>query len=121
MSARQRSSSNGRQTHQRATAPDRSTPLWRAWRGRAVPELARFFGIVVRMNFRDHPPPHFHARYGDQDAAVGILTLGILRGELSPRVLGLVLKWAASHRKELSANWDRAQSEVPLHPIAPLT
>jgi hypothetical protein len=55
-----------------------------------MPELSRFFGLVVLMFYRDHPPPHFHVRYGRQRAIVDIRTLGVLAVRLSPRALGLV-------------------------------
>ncbi len=85
-----------------------------------MPELSRFFGIVIAMFFSDHPPPHFHARYGGQKAIISIESLAVLEGELSPRVLGLVTEWAALHRAELEANWRRAERQAPLVPIAPL-
>ncbi|MBI4905493.1 MAG: DUF4160 domain-containing protein [Acidobacteria bacterium] len=85
-----------------------------------MPEVARFFGIVVRMYFRDHGPAHFHAEYGEYEALVEIETLAILRGELPRRALALVLEWAALHRQELKADWERARSGTPLESIAPL-
>lgn len=69
--------------------------------GEHVPEISRFFGIVIAMYFSDHPPPHFHARYGKEKALVSIDRLGLIRGHLSPRVLGLVVEWAAEHQEEL--------------------
>ena len=55
-----------------------------------MPELCRFFGLVILMFYNDHPPPHFHVRYGGQRAIVDIRTLAVLEGRLSPRALGLV-------------------------------
>jgi len=66
-----------------------------------MPEISRFFGIVVQMYYADHEPPHFHVRYSGQKALIGIQTLSVLRGSLSPRVLGLVTEWATLHRSEL--------------------
>jgi Domain of unknown function (DUF4160) len=86
----------------------------------AVPELSRFFGIVISMHYNEHAPPHFHTRYGAQKATVRIRELTVLHGGLSPRVLGLVVEWAALHRDELVANWACAARRVPLVPIAPL-
>jgi uncharacterized protein DUF4160 len=60
-----------------------------------MPEISRFFGIIIAMFYNDHPPPHFHVRYGSQRAVVGIEDLVLLDGGLSPRVLGLVIEWAA--------------------------
>ena len=85
-----------------------------------MPEVTRFFGIVVRMYFRDHSPAHFHAEYGEYEALVEIETLSILRGELPRRAMALVLEWAALHRQELRADWERARAGTPLESIAPL-
>jgi hypothetical protein len=85
-----------------------------------VPEVSRFFGIIIARFYNDHPPPHFHVRYGDQRAIVGIETLSVLEGSLSPRVLGLVVEWAARHRRELRANWRLARRRAELDPIPPL-
>jgi hypothetical protein len=84
-----------------------------------VPEISRFFGIVVAMYYDDHPPPHFHARYGEYRAILEI-DGGLLTGVLPPRALGLVIEWAALHRGELEENWRRARVQQPLNPIAPL-
>lgn len=72
------------------------------------------------MYYEDHQPPHFHVRYADQRAIVAIDTLGLLRGELSPGVFGLVAEWAAAHKDELRGNWALARDRQPLKPIAPL-
>lgn len=58
-----------------------------------MPEISRFFGIVIKMYFDEHPPPHFHAEYGEQEALIDIRTLAIISGQLSPRALGLVMEW----------------------------
>ena len=57
-----------------------------------VPELSRFFGVVISMHYNEHAPPHFHARYGAEKATVGVRELTILDGGLSPRALGLVVE-----------------------------
>src|SRR6188768_677327 len=85
-----------------------------------VPEISRFFGIVIQMFWTDHAPPHFHALYGSHEALIAIRTLTVIRGSLPPRVLGLTLEWAALHRLELMANWQRCETRVPLVQIAPL-
>ena len=85
-----------------------------------MPEISRFFGIVIRMNFNDHAPPHFHARYGDENVAIEIATLTVIAGNLTPRALGLVMEWAAKHRDELFSDWILAQEGKLLLPIAPL-
>jgi hypothetical protein len=85
-----------------------------------MPELCRFFGIIIRMFFGDHQPAHFHATYGEHEALIEIETLAVYRGELPRRALALVLEWAESHRDELRRDWERAQAGETLAPIAPL-
>jgi len=85
-----------------------------------MPEISRFFGIIIRMFFNDHEPPHFHAIYGEDEALIEIETLSTYRGELPRRALGMVLEWAALHREELRRDWDLARGARPLDPIAPL-
>lgn len=85
-----------------------------------MPEISRFFGIVVQMYYDDHEPPHFHVRYSGQKALIEIETLAVLRGSLAPRVLGLVTEWAALHRTELMEDWRLAKAGGALRPVAPL-
>jgi uncharacterized protein DUF4160 len=85
-----------------------------------MPRLATFYGIVIWMYRPDHPPPHFHAQYGDDVAQIDLSTLRILNGSLPPRALRLVRAWAHLHTEELSDNWVRAQALEPLAPIEPL-
>ena len=85
-----------------------------------MPEISRFFGIIVQMYYSDHEPPHFHVRYSGQKALIAIETLALLGGRLSPRALGLVTEWAALHRAELMEDWSLAKAEAQLKPIAPL-
>ena len=88
--------------------------------GFRLPEISRFFGIIIAMFYSDHPPPHFHVRYGRERAMIEIESLSLLGGRLAPRALGLVIEWAAQHQDELRANWELARRHAPLHPIAPL-
>jgi hypothetical protein len=85
-----------------------------------VPEISRFFGIVVRMFFNDHEPPHFHVSYGEFEALIEVGTLAIYRGELPRRALALTLEWAALHRAELYEDWRLAKEGYLPKPIAPL-
>jgi hypothetical protein len=85
-----------------------------------MPEICRFFGIIISLNYNDHAPPHFHVRYGDQKALIAIDPLLVLEGRLSPRTFGLVMEWAALHQTELIDNWNLAKNlQVPKH-IEPL-
>jgi hypothetical protein len=74
-----------------------------------VPELSRFYGIVVRMYFNGHEPPHFHATYSGSSVRIGIESLSVQSGAFPPRALGLVVEWAALHRGDLLAAWRRVQ------------
>jgi hypothetical protein len=60
-----------------------------------MPELCRFYGIVIRMYYDDHLPPHFHALYAGHEAVIGIEALALIEGKLPPRAMGLVAEWAA--------------------------
>ncbi len=85
-----------------------------------MPTISRFYGIVIRMYFSDHPPPHFHAVYAGEEAVVAIETGEIIRGGLPERALRLVREWASVHREELDVNWELIQiPDAPL-PVAPL-
>ena len=85
-----------------------------------MPEISRFLGIVIAMYFDEHNPPHFHARYGKERAEIAIESLSVLGGRLPPRVLGLVMEWAAMHREELMADWELARQHATLKKIPPL-
>jgi hypothetical protein len=85
-----------------------------------VPTISRFYGIVIRMYFSDHAPPHFHAVYADQEAVIAIASGAVLRGVLPDRALRMVREWASMHRDELAANWQRTQVPEQPVPIAPL-
>lgn len=85
-----------------------------------MPEISRFFGIVIRMFYDEHAPPHFHAAYGAEEATVELQSLAVTAGRLPPRVLGLVVEWASAHRAELLEDWYRARRGEPLRPIDPL-
>lgn len=85
-----------------------------------MPELCRFYGIIIRLYFDDHAPPHFHASYGADEAVVVIDTLAVIRGHLPPRAQGLVREWALLHRGELREAWKKAKRLQPPGKIEPL-
>lgn len=85
-----------------------------------MPELSRFYGIVIRMHFREHGPPHFHADYGGVQALIEIGNLTVLSGKLPSRALGLVREWAALHQEELRLAWERAMRHESPGKIEPL-
>ena len=85
-----------------------------------MPEISRFLGIVIRMYFLDHDPPHFHATPTGDEARIRIDPIGVLGGALPPRVLALVVEWASLHQGELLENWRRLHADEPPTKIAPL-
>lgn len=70
-----------------------------------MPVISSFYGILIKMYFGDHVPPHFHAEYGEFVAQISIRELGIVEGYLPPKALALVVEWASIHQKELMENW----------------
>jgi Domain of unknown function (DUF4160) len=88
--------------------------------GIEMPEICRFYGIIIAMFYDDHSPPHFHARYGKNKVAIEISTLRVLEGTIPPRALGLVMEWASQHQKELLNDWDLARKNQPPKKIRPL-
>ena len=85
-----------------------------------MPTIAYFYGIAVRMFFRDHPPPHFFAVYSGHEANVLIETGEVIEGHLPPNAARLVQQWALAHGVELDDNWRRARAGQPLAKIAGL-
>lgn len=87
---------------------------------RLVPRISAFYGIIIYMYRPDHPPPHFHAQYGEHVAQLRLDTLEVLNGSLPPRGLRLVRERAALHMVELAENGELAQALEPLVEIDPL-
>jgi hypothetical protein len=85
-----------------------------------MPRLSTFYGIVIAMYFDDHPPPHFHTRYGEHEAQVSVADGGLLNGSLPGRAQSLVREWVDLHRAELAADWELARRGEPLASIDPL-
>ena len=86
----------------------------------AMPELTRFFGIIIAMYYNDHAPPHFHAKYGAGQAVICIDTGEVIEGNLSSRALRLVEEWRLLHQQELLNDWALALNRQPLIKIEPL-
>ena len=79
-----------------------------------MPEVTRFYGIVIKIFFGDHPPPHFHAVYGEYNALVGIESLKIIEGDLPSRAEKMVIEWATLYQKELLNMWNSQEfSKLP--------
>ena len=85
-----------------------------------MPQISYFLGVIIRMFYRDHNPPHFHAEYADFEGIIDIEKNEIIGGYLPPRVLAIVSEWTAIHQNELMDNWERARQQESLKDIAPL-
>ena len=85
-----------------------------------MPEICRFYGIVIKMYFADHAPPHFHAEYAEHEARIAIDSLAVISGRLPPRAMGLVAEWATLHQQDLSGLWEKARRLELLHRLDPL-
>ena len=83
-----------------------------------MPILSKFYGITIRMYFQqsEHNPPHIHALYGDDIAAVEIQTGDILEGNLPPKALSMVREWTELHKDDLLKIW-KTQEFIKLPPL----
>jgi hypothetical protein len=79
----------------------------------------RFYGILIRMFFNDHAPPHFHARYGEFEATIDIDTMELLEGWPPQRALSLAQEWGMIHKEELLSNWPRCRDKAAPAKIEP--
>ncbi len=85
-----------------------------------MPEISRFFGIVIRMFYNDHEPPHFHAEYQGERGKfdpTGRMLVGNIQ---SKTALRLIRQWAREHEADIRANWRRMKAGKPLEAIEPL-
>ena len=85
-----------------------------------MPTLSIFYGIVIQIYWVDHPPPHFHARYGEHEAQIDIRKIRVHEGSLPGRAEAMVMEWTRVHQMELLAAWDAAASDKQCEKIAPL-
>ena len=85
-----------------------------------MPVISNFFGIIIRMFFNEHAPPHFHVEYAEYKASVNIQTLEIIDGKLSRRAQELVLDWAELHQAELLEDWELCRQHLEPKQIEPL-
>ncbi|MBA7483790.1 hypothetical protein ES707_19307 [subsurface metagenome] len=85
-----------------------------------MPEISRFYGIVIKMYYKEHNPPHFHAEYAEFKAEIRIADFGLRQGYLPPKAMTLVLEWAMKHKDKLLEEWKTAKKQKPLFKIEPL-
>ena len=81
-----------------------------------MPEISRFYGIIVTMYFKDHNPPHVHVIYNEHEALYDISTITLIRGSLPNRAENLFREWAQEHKEDLQKIWDTQE----FHRISPL-
>ena len=86
-----------------------------------MPTISSFYGILIRMFFNDHGPPHFHARYGEFEATIDLGTLEVIKDQLPRRGLSLIQEWAMMHREELLEDWRLCRENIPPRKIDPLS
>ncbi len=82
-----------------------------------MPIISVFFGIVIRINFFDHAPPHLHAEHGGHEALFDIATGRIIAGHLPRRETRYVLEWILKNRTDLVRNWELASTGRPTFKI----
>lgn len=85
-----------------------------------MPTISEFFGILIRMYYNEHCPPHFHAYYAEHEAVISIDSLTVLEGHLPRRARALVVEWATEHREALLEDWHLAANHQTLNKINPL-
>lgn len=84
-----------------------------------MPEISRFYGIVIMMFFEDHNPPHFHVQYNEHKAIIDINN-GALTGSLPRRVINMIYEWLDLHKEELLQNWELLKTSQQPNHIIPL-
>jgi hypothetical protein len=84
-----------------------------------MPEISRFYGIIIYMFFSEHNPPHFHVKYQEYEAILDIEN-GVVHGDMPRRALNLIFEWLDLHKIELLENWKRIEQRKPLIKIEPL-
>lgn len=83
-----------------------------------MPTIAIFYGMIVQMYWRDHPPPHIHVLYQGFEAVVGIETGAVEGGRLPPNAARIVHEWVLRRRAELMDNWQRGRRRQPFQRVA---
>ncbi len=87
-----------------------------------MPELCRFFGIIIYMYEYDHLPPHFHAKYGEFEAVFSIETGNRIKGEIPPKQERLIQAWVEIHRADLEENFKLlSEDQASFFKIDPLS
>jgi len=71
-----------------------------------MPVVTRFYGIIIKMYFSEHPPPHFHALYGEHNGVFDLNSLEMIEGDMPNRAVKMIKEWANKYKSELLNIWD---------------
>jgi hypothetical protein len=85
-----------------------------------MPELSRFYGIVIYMYYKEHNPPHFHINYNEFEAVFSMNEEAIIEGFIPSKQLRLILAWYELHSSELFENWEKMKDKKDFIKIKPL-
>ena len=85
-----------------------------------MPTISSCYGILIMMFWKDYNPPHFHVKYGEYEALIGINDFSVIQGWLLPKAMALLAEWASIHHNELVENWDRGIKDLSFNKIEPL-
>lgn len=84
-----------------------------------MPEICRFYGIIISLFWRDHNPPHIHFTYGNYECTISVIDR-VVEGKSPAKVISKVNEWIDAHENEILALWEKAQKGEPLNKIEPL-
>ncbi len=84
-----------------------------------MPEISRFFGIILFLYWKDHNPPHVHFSFGEYQCNIGVIDR-IVDGQAPAKVVAMVNKWLDLHEPEVLSLWEKAQRGEPIGKIEPL-
>ena len=84
-----------------------------------MPIICKYFGITIYMYWKDHSPPHFHAKYGDEEIEIEVGN-GNIKGNMSNRAIRMIQEWRELHKDDLLKDWELAEQKKALFPIKPL-
>ena len=86
---------------------------------RKMPEISKFFGIIISLYWRDHNPPHIHFTYGEYECTISVLDR-VVSGKAPSKVIAKVNEWMDLHEAEILTLWEKAQKGEKLGRIEPL-
>lgn len=86
---------------------------------RIMPEICKFFGIIISLYWRDHNPPHIHFTYGEYECSISVLDR-VVDGKAPSKVIAKVNEWMDLYEAEILSLWEKAQKGEKLNRIEPL-